>query len=466
MSRFRNALAGATVSVAALLAPMPGGALAGPAADAAVTPAHYSGTLADGATWLADVPSAWNGTIILYSHGFGPLTAQDAPDPATQQDLLSLGYALVGSSYSGPSLWAVGPAVSDQFGSLAALERITGRPRRVVAWGTSMGGLISALEAQQGRGRIAGALTTCGLVGGALNLNNYQLDGEYALSALLAPGQAIQLVNYATPDQASAAATQLTAVTASAQSTAQGRARTALGAALMDEPTWFSGTAAPGRADYDAQEAQQAQELTSLVLPFVMSGRYQIELAAGGNSAFNAGVNYAGLLRHSPERAEVRALYREAGLNLNADLAALTRQAAVRATPRAVASLAASSMVTGRLEVPELDIHTIADQLVPVGQENWYARQVGRAGDAGLLRQAYVDATGHCNFTPAGTIAALHALEYRLNTGGWGDVTSPARLNAAAAATGLGTAAPYIRFSPPALTGARSFPLPGQTTGG
>jgi hypothetical protein len=458
MRFFFNAAA-ASVAIALLAAP-----LSAAAAAAAPEPVHYSGTLADGAIWVADVPPAPNGTTILYSHGFGPLTAQDAPDAATGQDLLNLGYTLVGSSYSGPSMWALSSAVSDQFASLRALEHITGPPRRVIAWGTSMGGLVSALEAQQGRGRIDGALTTCGLVAGALNLNNYQLDGEYALSRLLAPGQPVQLVNYTTPDQASAAATALTGVTASAQATAQGRARIALGAALMDEPTWFSGSSPPAAADYDAQEVEQEQELTEFVLGFIMTGRYSIEQAAGGNSAFNVGVSYARLLAASALRPEVQALYRQAGLNLSADLATLTRDASVRATPSAVATLDATSMVTGRLEVPELDIHTIDDQLVPVGQENWYARQVARAGDGTRLRQAYVDATGHCNFQPAGTIAALHALEYRLDTGRWGAAATPARLNAAAATTGLGTAAPYIAFRPPPLTGARSFPRPGQVT--
>jgi hypothetical protein len=124
-------------------------AVSGTAAAAASSAAstHYTGSLPDGATWVADVPASWNGTIILYSHGFGPLTAQDAPNPpATKADLLSLGYALVGSSYSGPSLWALASAVDDQFASLAAVEQITGRPRRTIAWGTSMGGLVSALE--------------------------------------------------------------------------------------------------------------------------------------------------------------------------------------------------------------------------------------------------------------------------------------------------------------------------------
>ena len=79
-----------------------------------------------------------------------------------------------------------------------------------------------------------------------------------------------------------------------------------------------------------------------------------------------------------------------------------------------------------------------------------------RAGRTALLRQAYVDATGHCNFQPAGTIAALHAVEHRLDTGHWDDATEPARLDAAATATDLGTFLPYVRYLPSRLTRVRS----------
>ena len=433
-------------------------ASAAPSATAvsSATSTHYTGSLADGATWIADVPASWNGTIILYSHGFGPLTAQDASDPATQADLLGLGYALAGSSYSGPSWWALASAVKDQFASLAAVEKLTGRPRRTIAWGTSMGGLVSAEETQGSQGRIGGTLTTCGLVAGALSLNNYQLDGEYALNELLAPGQHIQLVRYATADQAAAAATALAAVTGTAQATAQGRARIALGAALLNEPTWFAGATAPSPTDYGAQEQQQADELSNFVLPFIMGARYQIELAAGGNSSFTKGVNYARVMRRSSFLPEVKSLYRAAGLSLDTDLAILTRNAGITADPGAIGALGRTSMVTGRLSVPELDIHTIDDQLVPVEQENWYRQRVTRAGSSSLFRQAFVDATGHCNFQPAGYIAALRALEYRLDTGRWGEVTQPGALNAAASATGLGAFDPYIPFEPPALVNARS----------
>jgi hypothetical protein len=422
------------------------------AAPAYAASGSFSGTLPDGASWVADVPAHWNHTTILYSHGYGPLTAQDAPDADTRTELLADGYALVGSSYSGPSWWALSSAVDDQFAALAAATRITGRPARTLAWGTSMGGLVSALESQDPRHRVDGTLTTCGLVAGALNLNDYQLYGEYALAHLLAPAEPVKLVRYTDAADAGAAATQLSTVVSGAQGTATGRARIALGAVLLNEPGWFSGDAAPAPRDYAGQEAQQEQELTSFVLSFIMTGRQQIELAAGGNSSATRGVDFGAVLRSSAHAGEVRALYRAAGLNLDADLRALTRDADITADRGAVATLARTSMVTGRLAVPELDIHTIADQLVPVEQENWYGKLVARRGSGALLRQAYVNTTGHCAFQPAETIAALHAVEHRLDTGRWGDTTSPEALNAAA---GTGR---YLDFRPPRLTGGLGEP--------
>ncbi|MCR6488473.1 alpha/beta hydrolase [Amycolatopsis sp. OK19-0408] len=415
---------------------------------AGTTSGHHTGQLPDGASWVADVPAAWNGTTILYSHGFGPLTAQNAPDDETRTALLGQGYALVGSSYSGPSWWALDSAVRDQFDALAALERLTGHPRRTIAWGTSMGGLVSALEAEDGR--LDGVLSTCGLVAGALNLNNYQLDGEYALAHLLAPGQPVKLVRFASPAEGAASAAALTKIATDAQGSPAGRARIALAAALLNEPGWFTGPTPP--PDYAGQEVQQQQELTQLVLGFVVAGRYQVELAAGGNSAFTAGVDYRTLLGGSGHARQVRALYRAAGLDLDADLAKLTRDADIRPDPRAVRTLARTSMVTGRLRVPTLNIHTTADQLVPVEQEDWYAGQVRRAGRGSLLRQAYVGATGHCAFRTSETIAALHALESRIETGRWSDGTEPRRLNEAA---GDGR---YVRFEPARLTGGLGEP--------
>ena len=44
-----------------------------------------TGTLHDGATYLIQVPRPWNGTLVLYSHGYvtpgSANPALDAPDP-------------------------------------------------------------------------------------------------------------------------------------------------------------------------------------------------------------------------------------------------------------------------------------------------------------------------------------------------------------------------------------------------
>src|SRR5919201_707587 len=95
-----------------------GWAAAGGAAGAASS-TQYAGVLPDGGSWIADVPSPWNGTLLLYSHGYGRNAPADAPDQTTKDALLGRGYALAGSSYDpAGSLWALGSAVRDQFQTL------------------------------------------------------------------------------------------------------------------------------------------------------------------------------------------------------------------------------------------------------------------------------------------------------------------------------------------------------------
>jgi hypothetical protein len=431
-------------------------ALALTAAPAMAASTHYTGTTSDGGGWIADVPSSWNGTVLLYSHGYGTLSAQDAPDPNTQAALLSAGYALAGSGYDpNGSLWALGSAVRDQFQTLKAVEKtvLPARPTQVLAFGTSMGGLISALEDQQSNGRLDGALTTCGLVAGGIQLNNYQLDGEYAIDKLLAGGGA-KLVNYTSQADAAGAAVTLNSAAAQAQDTPEGRARLALAMALMDVTTWAPGQSMPGVYDYAAQEQEQYNEefVANPVMLFVETGRQQIELAAGGNGGWDAGVNFAKLLSHSSYYAEVHALYQAAGLSLHDDLTTLTQGADIRASDRAIRWLEQTSVPTGRLQVPELDLHTISDQLVPVQQENYYHGLVRRAHDTSLLRQAFVERQEHCNFTPAELLAGVQAVQHRVSTGRWDSVALPSSLEAAAQALNLGNAA-FTPFWPDRLSG-------------
>jgi hypothetical protein len=426
---------------------------AGPAAAATT---HSTGTLRDGATWIADVPANWNGTLLLYSHGYGPLTAADAQNAAVQQALLDEGYALTGSSYDpNGSWWALGSAVRDQFQTLRRVERrvLPARPRKVYAYGTSMGGLISALEDQRSRGRLDGALTTCGIVGGANNLNQYQLDGEYAISRLLAPDQHIKLTCFTVGppsfSDSAASAAKLTAAAEAAQQTPQGRARLSLALAFLNVSPW-GGAQMPGVYDYAAQEQGQYDDYfvaTGSVLNFIVTGRQQIEAAAGGEGSGTVGVDFARELRRSSYYPEVQALYDEAGLSLRDGLANMARHADLKPDRAAYRWLARTSVPSGRLRVPELDLHTISDQLVPAQHESYYRTLVTRAGDRALLRQAFVRRQGHCNFTPGELVAGVQALDARVRTGSWGDVATAAALNAAAPGSA------FLPFWPDRLTG-------------
>jgi hypothetical protein len=439
-----------------------GGTLAAAALTSTATAAtstSYSGSTSDGGNWVGDVPSPWNGTVLLYSHGFGPLVAADAPDANTKQALLDRGYALVGSSYDpNGSWWALGSALRDQFEALAGLgAQLPSRPQHVMAFGTSMGGLISALEDESNPyGRVDGSFTTCGIVGGGIQLNNYQLDGEYTMSKLLAPGVPIKLVRFSGgPPEGLATGQQLDALAQRAQTTPQGRARLALAMAFMNVSPWAPGQPMPGAHDYDAQEQGQFDVQFSggfTTMDFVEFGRPYIEQAAGGNGSWTAGEDFERLLDDSSYAPEVRALYQEAGLNLRSDLRNLTNGADIKADRAAINWLDQTSVPHGRLRGPELDLHTISDQLVPVQHENYYARTVQRADADSLLRQAFIQRQQHCNFTPAELAAGVLALQHRVETGRWDDVATPGQLEATAQRLGLGDAA-FIPYKPAPLSG-------------
>lgn len=457
-----------------------------PTASGATASTSYSGKTSDGGQWIADVPTQWNGTLLLYSHGFGPPVAADAPDANTKAALLADGYALAGSSYDpNGSWWALNSALTDQFQTESAVEALLPRqPAHVFAVGTSMGGLISSLEDEHSNGRLDASLTTCGIVAGAVQLNNYQLDGEYAMSQLLAPGQNIQLVNFPTPTLTSNAGLitgyALDSLANAAQKTAAGRARLALAMSLMNVATWAPGQPMPAPGDYAEQERQQflvqfnpagGNSPIQTTQDFVEFGRPWIEMAAGGNAAWTKGVNFFRLLAESPYASEIISLYRQAGLSLRADLENLTHNANITADPAAVRSLERTSVPTGRLQVPELDLHTISDQLVPVQQENYYRHTVTFAGRRELLRQAFVQRQLHCNFTPSELVAGVQAVQQRVATGHWDHLADPGALNAAANATGLGAfgAPAFLRYEPGRLSGDNgpfdpftggSFPFP------
>jgi pimeloyl-ACP methyl ester carboxylesterase len=403
-----------------------------------------TGSFADGATYLIQVPSSWNGTLLLYSHGYvtpgSPNPAEDVGDPLTGQWLLDHGYALAGSSYATTG-WAIEQAIPDQMETLDTFVSDVGNPTRTIAWGHSLGGMITAGLLQEHPDRFAAALPMCGVLGGGVGAWNEGLDSEFAMQQLIGPGSGLQVVHIANPLANLLLAEQLLFV---AQLSPQGRARLALASALGDIPGWFDpASPEPAPTDYATQEQNQFQWLTQVDAPFVFFLRAELEARAGGNPSWNTGVNYAKQLENSVDFAEVKALYADAGLSLDADLATLRSAPRISADPSAVDYLTQNVVYNGDLGgKPVLTMHTTGDGLVPDEHEQAYRSVVQDAKDQQLLRETFVHRAGHCTFTPAETISAFQALVERLDTGKW--QTDPDTLNAAAAALGpvLNTASP------------------------
>jgi pimeloyl-ACP methyl ester carboxylesterase len=426
------------------LALLPSAASAGGVTTFTGTTTEASGLTSQ---YLIEVPSPWNGTLVLYSHGysFSPSAATDVGDAATGAWLLGHGYALAGSSYA-TSGWALQQAFQDQIAVLDVFNSKVGTPKRTIAWGHSLGGMITAGLVQLFPHRFTAALPMCGVVAGGPGVWNQGLDSEFALETLQAPG-AFKMVNFTSLADASANFNVASAALNAAQATPQGRARIALSAALADVPGWFSpSTPEPAANNYAAQEVNQLAWDNNPDFLFAFFGRAELEARAGGNFSWNTGVDYRVQLSRSVDRAEVKALYAAAGLNLNEDLEKLNAAPRIAANPAAVAYLTKYITYNGDLDMPVLTMHTTGDGLVEVTDENAYASVVRSAGDSSLLRQVFVHRAGHCTFTPAETISAFQTLVHRIDTGRWGDSTDPAAMNAGAASLG-----PTFNVAPPSF---------------
>ncbi len=380
---------------------------------------HESGRLPDGAFYSIDQPDHWNGTVLLWSHGYAPKpVGPEVPTspPGLRDALLSRGYALVASGYAQPG-WALAVAPQDQLAALAAYAGSFGHPRRVIAWGASMGGLVTVALAERPEPAIDAALPACGSVVGALGMMNMALDGAFAFSTLAAPQAGLRLVQ--TGDDRTNGQLARQSLQA-AQATPEGRARIALSATLGGLPPWTEpSTPRPQPGDSAGEEAQQA---ASFVLGIFLPRSGQ-EALAGGVFSWNTSIDYAAQLRKSGRAPYVEAMYKAAHLRLDDDLAKLAAAPRIAATPGAVAYMRANYTSTGALRVPMLAIHTIGDGLTSPSLERGYADLVAHAGKSALLKDMFVDRAGHCTFSDSEYLYALSVLGERLDTGKWGTRT-------------------------------------------
>ena len=404
------------------------------------------------ANFKIEKPAVWNGTLVLYSHGYDsftvPLPPQDAGDPYTGGWLLSHGYAIAGSAYARAG-WSLQQAFQDQIAVLNVFDTRFSHPTRTIAWGHSLGGMITAGLIQLHTDRFTAALPMCGVVAGGVGVWNQGLDSEFALLTLQSPG-VFKLTGFTSKADVDANFYAAYGAAVAALATPQGRAHLALANALADVPGWFApASPEPAATDFLTQVKNQVEWMKSPNLYFGFYGRAELEARAGGNFSWNTGVDYKKQLAKSTQKAEVKALYAAAGLDLEEELDKLNDTPRIAANPAAVDYVTKYIVYNGNIEQPVLTLHTTGDGLVQVTDEQAYASVVRSAGNSSLLRQAYVHRAGHCTFTPAETISAFQTLVRRIDTGKWAGIDA-ATFNAQALALGALNSAPpsFINFKP------------------
>ena len=396
----------------------------------------HEGTI-DGADYLVKVPHRWNGTLVLYSHGYYPERyglPEDillATAPGAEKWLLEHGYALAASNFANPYGFAVEDGLTDQVALLDWFRKNVGKPRRTLSSGMSQGGGIAILLAERHPRLFDGVLAACS----EYDFNgtwNTALDVNFATRTLLTDDDTIELVR---PANAEASVAALSGAITDARDDAPGQARIALIGALGNISPWAAAHQ-PAPTDPTTKIQQMANWIDGAYTQGVGPiGRVDLEARAGGNPSWNVGVDYARQLAKSEYRDLVVAAYANAGLDLNADLAELAAAPRISPDPKALKYMYSYGVPRATNPVPTISLHNTHDGGAVVDQTGWYADQVDRFGNPSKLRQVYVNRGNHCAYSAAEEITALRTVERRAETGRWPD-TRPGTLNAAAARFG------------------------------
>ena len=144
----------------------------------------WTGIAGDGAAYRIEVPPDWNGTLVMFAHGFrGTGTVVWVDEPQLRQYFVDKGFAWAASSYA-MNGYDPGDGVVDTHDLLQAFPSITAlHARQAIMSGLSMGGEITVAEIEAYKGDFAGAMPYCGVLAGN-HLFDYYLGANVTAAGL------------------------------------------------------------------------------------------------------------------------------------------------------------------------------------------------------------------------------------------------------------------------------------------
>lgn len=364
------AVTSVTVSSPALfdVTPQADSTLAAPDFDPLPGAAAYFGTV-DLATYRIEIPSRWNGDLVLWAHGvrgLGPEVGVDSPPLALRRAIIEEGYAWAASSYS-ENGYVPGIGANDTLKLKRHFGQRFGEPRKTYIAGASLGGHIVVLSLENFPEEYDGGLSLCGAVAGIEFVDHlvaWAMAAEFLAGTLIPLGEG----------------------PAKAASVMESSILPALGP--VQAPT------AAGLAFASAIE-----NLTGGPRPFFEEGyreQYWVNfglltgdpdrILPNTRAATNSGVDY---------RIATGLAFDSGALNRG------VRRLAGDPVLRDPAKHPDTAPTTGLLRAPLLTLHETGDLTVPISLEQSYRQKVDAAGRGDLLVQRIIRNGGHCEFSDA-----------------------------------------------------------------
>ncbi len=336
-----------------------------------------------GAAYRIEVPADWNGSLVMWAHGFRgeglELTVDNHPLRAY---LLANGFAWAASSYS-ENDYAVDVGVRDTERLTRVFRRQVGRADTTYITGVSMGGHVVARSIEQYPSRYDAAMPACGVLGD-YELFDYFLDYNVAAQQLALGTSSYPVGDDYLTETVPTIKANLEAVPGGWPTVlnADGQAFKQLvelrsgGDRPNFDEAWFFwnsfptfGGSAPGDFTFGLGTGD---------------GTVGIER---GIAAENVGVDYQ--LDLDPATSPAEAAFNDGVVRVEAADRLRNSMSLNRPSP----------IVTGDIDVPVLTLHNLGDLFVPFHNEVVYAQEVADAGNSDLLVQRAIRGVGHCGFT-------------------------------------------------------------------
>lgn len=373
-----------------------------------VGPLDLSGEL-HGAPYRIRVPAVWNGTLLVFAHGYRDKAdhpgevdnrnADIAPSAALEAPLLAMGYALAGSAYRDNG-WAVEEGIHDTKDLAVLFRSLVGQPDRTILWSVSLGSIIGLESMERFGGIYDGALCMCAPGAGSSRIWDAGLALYLAYDVVFGTLPAWGTI---------------------------GEVRNNIDFETEVFPKLFSEVSnpanfpkfefirlvggVPGRGLTPPPAFYPGWVFTDMI--FLTEFRSELQRRAGGPYVQNVNQSYS---LTAAERGYLNALTVPNAV-IDGWLALMNARTNIVAPPAPRNYVEHYATFNGKIKNPVLTMHTVIDPLVAVSNESAYAQTVTTAGRTNHLVQTYTNGNGHCAFTGPQLLTAVGAIDNWVRNG-------------------------------------------------